>query len=306
MIATLPQSVPVVCNTGIVAGEKAKAKDAPPDLLIEIPHGATKLLHFESVRGLLRDSYDEDLIKFFYVNTDIGAPEAAVAMTRKLVALDPTRRVRILRSLVPRTFIDCNRAPQQGADKKAKVTAQLPDYIQDSRDIDTLRAYHDAYTEQAERAYAEVCESGGLAITLHTYAPRSVEITDLTHDIVSQLEAAWQPEQAKKWKRRPPVDLITTTDDGEDLSPAELVNAVKSRYQQCGIDAAENATYKLHSGTMGYRWAKRYAGQVLCVEFDRERLVEEWLPLQPMTVDRDAVDNFVDPLVQALDEKLRA
>ena len=91
MIATLPQSVPVVCNTGIVAGEKAKAKDAPPDLLIEIPHGATKLLHFESVRGLLRDSYDEDLIKFFYVNTDIGAPEAAVAMTFKASSEDIAR-----------------------------------------------------------------------------------------------------------------------------------------------------------------------------------------------------------------------
>ncbi|MCW0295090.1 hypothetical protein NIL11_27110, partial [Klebsiella pneumoniae] len=91
-----------VCNTGVVAGREADPHSAP-DFLIEVPHGATRLLHYESFRGLLKGDYPDDLIKFFYVNTDVGAPETAVAIARGLLKSHPELKIRILRSLVPRT-----------------------------------------------------------------------------------------------------------------------------------------------------------------------------------------------------------
>ena len=42
-----PTSVAGVCNTGVVSGAQADPQ-AAPDLLIEVPHGATRLLHNES------------------------------------------------------------------------------------------------------------------------------------------------------------------------------------------------------------------------------------------------------------------
>ena len=51
-----PISIEGVCNTGVLAGPEAD-RVAPPDLLIELPHGATRSLHFESLRGMLQGDY---------------------------------------------------------------------------------------------------------------------------------------------------------------------------------------------------------------------------------------------------------
>ena len=55
-----PTSVAGVCNTGVVSGAQADPQ-AAPDLLIEVPHGATRLLHYESLRGLLRGDYPDEI-----------------------------------------------------------------------------------------------------------------------------------------------------------------------------------------------------------------------------------------------------
>ncbi|MEI6129601.1 MAG: hypothetical protein WCR59_06000 [Planctomycetota bacterium] len=51
------------------------AANAPPQLLIEVPHGATRTEHFTTLAGWLHGDYPADLIDFFHVNTDVGAPE---------------------------------------------------------------------------------------------------------------------------------------------------------------------------------------------------------------------------------------
>ena len=81
-----PTSVEGVCNTGVLAGPEAN-RVAAPDLLIELPHGATRLLHFESLRGILKDTYADDLIKFFNINTDTGSPEVQVALITERVGV---------------------------------------------------------------------------------------------------------------------------------------------------------------------------------------------------------------------------
>lgn len=300
-----PRSIPVVCNTGVLAGKDASASDAPPELLIELPHGATKLLHYESVRGLLCDRYPDELTEFFHVNTDVGTPEAGVSIARALLKRRPEMRIRILRSLIPRTFIDCNREPLAKSDREAGVTAQLPDYVRDERDVAALTAYHDAYVEQAESAYAEVCGNGGFALILHSYAPRSVAISHIDDSIVEQLRDAWSAEKAESWPRRPDVDVITRPPGGDSLAPAGVVEQLRRAYAEIEIDVAENATYEMHPGTLGHRWSARFPGKALCVELNRERLVDEWLPLQPLSVDAAAVARMTAPLVQTLDKMLR-
>ncbi|NIM00448.1 MAG: hypothetical protein GTN89_06155, partial [Acidobacteria bacterium] len=271
-----PISVAGVCNTGVVAGGRADPH-AAPDLLIEVPHGATRLLHYESLRGVLKGDYPDDLIKFFYVNTDVGAPETAVAIARGLLKSQPELKIRILRSLVPRTFIDCNRTPG-ATNGNPKVTPRVPDYVTDPADIDTITAYHQSYVAQAERAYAEVCGEGGQALILHTYAPRTVDLSNINGNIVEQLAEAWKPNNRRKWSKRPDVDLITMPPDGESLASPDLVDEVRRRYRSIKIDVAENATYNLHPDTLGWRWSREYPRRVLCVELNRQRLVRKWTP----------------------------
>jgi len=293
-----PTSVADVCNTGVVSGAKADPQ-AAPDLLIEVPHGATRLLHYESLRGLLKGDYPDDLIKFFYVNTDVGAPETAVVIARGLLARQPELKIRILRSLVPRTFIDCNRMPGNG-DGQGKVTPRVPHYVTHPVDIDTVTAYHQSYVAQAERAYAEVCGNGGQALILHTYAPRSVEIGQADGNIVEQLSEAWLPKNRRKWPKRPDVDLITTTPEGEALASQDLVEDVRRRYKSIKIDVAENDTYNLHPDTLGQRWSREYPGRVLCVELNRQRLVRKWTPLEPLEVMPRRVEKMAEPLIAAV------
>lgn len=299
----LPMSVEGVCNTGIVAGVEADPS-ATPDLLIEVPHGATRLLHYESLRGLLKGTYDEDLTKFFYVNTDVGAPEAAVAVARGLLARQPELKIRILRSLVPRTFVDCNRLPGSNGDGEANVTPHVPHYVSDPADVATVTAYHQSYVDQAERAYAEVCGNGGYGLILHTYAPRTVELGRIDGDVVERLAEAWLPKNRRKWRKRPDVDLITATADGDSLAPAELVEDVKRRYAAIQFEVGENATYQLHPQTLGMQWSAQHPGQILCVEFNRQRLVKKWTPLEPLEVMPKRVAKMAEPLILAMAELL--
>jgi hypothetical protein len=298
-----PTSVAGVCNTGVVSGAQADPQ-AAPDLLIEVPHGATRLLHYESLRGLLKGNYPEDLIKYFYVNTDVGAPETAVVVARGLLVRQPELKIRILRSLVPRTFVDCNRMPCN-SNGNAPVTPRVPHYVTDPVDIDMVNAYHQSYVAQAERAYAEVCGSGGQALILHTYAPRTVDVGTIDGNIVEQLAEAWLPKNRRKWSKRPDVDLITTTPEGETWASPALIEEVRRRYKSIKIDVAENDTYQLHPETLGLRWSQEYPHRVLCVELNRQRLVRKWAPLEPLEVMPRRVEKMAKPLIAAIAESLQ-
>src|SRR6478752_1623726 len=98
--------VPGVLAFTEVRGPRASG---PPSLLLEVPHGATRTADFERVRQRLKGALPPGLGDFFHVNTDVGAPELAEAIARRYVADHPERAALVLRCLVPRTFIDCNR-----------------------------------------------------------------------------------------------------------------------------------------------------------------------------------------------------
>lgn len=292
-------SVPGVCEARLLRGARAPA-GAPPDLLVEVPHGATRQAHLDALRAALHGPFPEDLDAFFHVNTDAGAPELALEVARRLVEEEPARAVLVLRSEIPRTFIDCNRALEASAAelREGKVTPGLPPYVRDERDRRLLRERHEAWVAAAEAAYAWTCGAGGLALMAHTYAPRTVDVT-VDDDVVRSLRRAYAPAVEPTWPLRPEVDLIARDPAGRVVAEP-LVRAVAAAFEVDGFEVAVSATYPLHPSTLGHRFATRFEPRVLCVEVRRDLLVEAFVPLAPLEAAPAKVALAAAPLARAV------
>ncbi len=269
----------------------------PADLLIDLPHGATERAHYDAVRARLAGPLPEGLEAFFFVNTDIGVTEVAEDLARRLVAARPELSVVILRSLVPRTFVDCNRN-LDGAQPDG-MTSGLHEYIRHPADRERLLGLHRDYRAASERLHEEACAGGGIALALHSYAPRSIDVP-IDDDIVTSLRRAYRPAVYRTWPERPDVDLITETPEGEDLSPRALAADLARRYAELGFGVGRNATYRLHPATMGYRHALRYPNRVLCLELRRDRIAAPFRPFAPSPIGPRKVARLAGPLVEAL------
>ncbi len=267
------------------------------DYLIELPHGATSRIHFDAVRSRLSGTYPEDLEQFFFVNTDVGSPECALAIADGLARCGAS--VEILRCLVPRTFIDCNRLV--GAEAPgSEMTPGVPEYVRGGPDVAYLMRIHEEYQAVARQAYDTVCRAGGLALTLHTYAPRSVDIARVDADIVRALRAAYEPGRFERWPLRPAVDIISEDIAGRRLAPAGAIDALRREYAASGIEAVLNATYRLHPETMGYLHSVTHPERVLCVEIRRDLLADPFTPFAESPIGPAKVERMTAPIVRAL------
>ncbi|MDQ3037309.1 MAG: hypothetical protein M3Y87_33250 [Myxococcota bacterium] len=279
---------------------------AAPCLLVEVPHGADRRAHFDALRARLVGDLPEDLHVFFHVNTDVGAWEYGRRVAERVLAADPRRSALLVRALVPRTFVDVNRL-EDAADALASggMTAGVAPYVRDPSDIALLLELHRAYVRIAERAYALVCGAGGLALSPHTYGPRTMGIARIDDGIVDALRKAHEPEAWAGWPLRPEIDLITRTDDGTRHAPAGVVDALLEAYRAMGLQAIEGAAYTLHPSTQTHRFSMRHPRQVLCLEVRRDLLVEAYTPFEEMRVRADAADRIAAPIADALDVALR-
>ena len=268
-----------------------------PDYLIEMPHGATARAHFDATRARLVGDFPPNLVDYFFVNTDVGAPECAREIARSLAASGACTLV--LRCLVPRTFIDCNRIVTSGS-RGGEMSPGIAEYVRDEEDRRTLYRLYQSYQEQAREAFRLVCEAGGLALTLHTYAPRSVHVERYDEGIVAALHEAYEPERYASWPRRPDVDVISEDPEGHHLAPPGIVARLQRGFAAIGVEAAENATYRLHPETLGHVRSATYPGQVLCLELNRELLAAPFVPFAEMRIDRDQVARLTAPIVDAL------
>ncbi len=202
----------------------------------------------------------------------------------------------MLRSRLARTLVDANRVLESSS---AGMTAGLPAYVADADDRRLLAELHAEYTTLAEGAYAEVCSAGGLAVALHTYAPKSVDV-EVDADVVGALRRAYGPALYRRWELRPPVDGITEDAAGRRLAPQDLVAALAARLAESGLAWSENRTYRLHAATMGYRHAARWPGRVLTVEFRRDLLGAPWRPFVESRIGPRKVARLASPLAAAL------
>jgi hypothetical protein len=287
------RSIPDVCEVAFVRGAAAQTE---PGLLLEVPHGATRAEHFDALRRALVGSYPEDLRDFFFVNTDVGAPELALRVALAVVAADPARSVALLRSLIPRTFVDCNRVIGSSA---SGMTPGVHAWVREPRDLELLLARHGAYRTLAESLYAGVCGRGGLALMLHSYAPRSIDVP-VDERIVERLREAYRPETIGSWPLRAEVDLIADDPQGRTLASEALVREVRRELLAAGLEVARCGSYALHPSTLAHAFATRYPGRTLCLEVRRDLLVEEFTPFAEMQADAAKLERIALPLARAV------
>jgi predicted N-formylglutamate amidohydrolase len=292
------RSEPDVCVITEVCGAEADPGRSP-SLLIEIPHGATRVAHFEALRGRLQGALPPDLVDFFCVNTDAGAPELARALCRRLVIAEPQRSALIVESRIPRTFIDCNRVIAPGLDYKAGgVSAGVQPYIEDEADLALLSDLHRAYQSAAAAAVHEVASAGGALLLLHTYAPISVDVS-VSPKIAQDMRWAWSDAVRPRWPLRPELEIIGRTVEGEDWSPPAAVAALRAAAAQAGFGVGDGRTYPLHPVTTGYHHMLRFPGRALCLEVRRDLLADPFEPFSEMTVDAARIERVVGPLLHA-------
>jgi len=279
------------------------AQRGAADLLLEVPHGATGLADYEAVRRQLRSPLPRDLHHFFHANTDTGAPEVALAVARQFVALDPVRSALVVRSRIPRTFVDCNRLIDDAtvAGSAQGMTPGLQAWITDPADRRLLLDRYRAYRELATAAFAEVCGNGGRALMVHSYAPRSVDVP-VDERIVEHLHEAYAPGRVESWPLRPEVDLIARDPDGGLLADAHLLERVQQTFTAAGFGTAVSATYPLHPSTLAHSFARKYPDRTLCLELRRDLLVTQFTPFASMAVDPARVERIARPIADALDQ----
>ncbi|MES2639270.1 MAG: N-formylglutamate amidohydrolase [Myxococcota bacterium] len=297
---SLFSSIDGVCDVRIVRGAAADPSRFP-DLAIELPHGATRTADYDRVRAQLQGAYDDDLVDFFHVNTDVGSPELADAVAAALVAAHPTRAVCVIQSRIPRTFIDCNRvidaAPE--AFREGKVTPGVPPWIRHPYDLERLREAHAAYVGAAQAMIDAVCGAGGVALMLHTYAPRSVGV-EVDEHIVASLHAAYRPETVETWPLRPVVDVIGRSLEGASMVDEALLHDLSAGYGALGIEVADGRTYPLHPSTWGFHHGARWPGRTLCVEIRRDFVADPWDPFVEMVIAPDKTARMAGPLAAAI------
>jgi hypothetical protein len=294
------RSIPGVSEVTLLG----RARDgAAPELLLEVAHGATRAAHFDELRAVLRGPFPESLREFFFVNTDVGAPEVALHTGERVVAADPERAVAVVRCLVPRTFVDTNRVIAADAQPRGSapgaLTPGLHAWVRDPKDRALLLARHRAYQDQVEAACATVCAAGGRAVFVHSYAPRSIDVA-VDADVVAALRAEYAPERLARWPLRAPVDLIVDTPEGERLADPELAARAARRFAAAGFDVAHNAAYALVPGALVTLLARRHPGRTLCLELRRDLLVPEFTPFVELRADPDKVERAAAPLADAL------
>jgi hypothetical protein len=294
------RSIDGVVSVEVLRGSDA-GEDDRPALLVEVPHGADRRAHYDALADRLQGQLPDDLHAFFHVNTDVGAWAYGRATASALLQARPALSALLVRSLIPRTLIDCNRpATGEGGDlAHGGVTAGIPPYVTDERDLKLLTTLHRQYIEVAEAAYAWVCGGGGLALNPHTYGPRSLGIARVDGEIVKNLRWACAPERHDTWPLRAEIDLLTRDQDGKLYAPEGIEEALSAAFTEAGFEPLANDTYCLHPATMGYVFSARHPGRVVCLEVRRD-LLTDWDPLNEMIPDDGRVARVVTPLTKAL------
>ena len=288
-------SIPDVLDAKLVRG--ASAGDTP-DLVIEIPHGATHTEDFVRLAARLASPLPADLVDFFHVNTDAGAPELALAIAERFVAAEPVRSALVLRCRIPRTFIDCNRRMDASPEefRAGKVTPGLMPWITAPADRALLRGLYDRYVAAVTMAMASLAPAGAILL-LHTYAPRSVDVA-VDEQIVVNLRHAYRPEVEPTWPLRPELDVIARAVDGTDHAPHAVIDALRAALP--GVTIGDSATYPLHPSTLAWHHVVEHPGRAVCIEVRRDLLAEPFEPFAQMTIGAAKVARLAPAFVAAL------
>ena len=300
------QSIAKVCHIEFLRGAEADPL-AKPDLFLEVPHGATLARHFDDLRAELQGDYDDGLRDFFFVNTDVGAPELAMAIARGVVEAHPARTAAVVRCLLPRTFVDCNRIIDRDSVARSsppgEMTAGLPPWVTNPSDRDLLLDRYFAYREVIDAGFAMACGGGadgqGRALCVHTYAPRSLDVA-VDEDIATALHAAYAPGRVETWPLRAEIDLITHDPDGRQLADDALAVRSQREFEASGFQVVRNSTYTLHPSTVAFAFSELYPNKTLCFEVRRDLLLDAFVPFVELQTNSAKVARAAQALIRAI------
>ena len=263
--------------------------------MIEVPHGASRTSDFTGLAGQLKSELPEDLVDFFHVNTDAGAYELACAVARRFEG-----SAVVVRCLVPRTLIDCNRrldaTPAELAE--GKVTPGLMPWIQDPADRALLADLHAGYVAAVKDAMGKLAPDG-VMLSLHTYAPRSVDVA-VDADIGKNLRAAYLPDKVNSWPLRPEIDIIGRDVDDQRLAPAPLVVAMHTELGALGLGVTDSATYPLHPSTLAWGYHQERPRHTICLEVRRDLLADPFDPFVEMNIGQTKVEPIAAAIARAI------
>ncbi len=293
-------SIPGIVDVELISGRRAKADGATVDLVIEMPHGATRTADYDALAARLTSPLPEGLVDFFHANTDAGAPELALKIAEVFVATKPTLNVAVLRCRIPRTFIDCNRQLDASAEdfKAGKVSPGLMPWITSPEDRALLRDRYDRYTAVVRDATGRLGPDGAMLL-LHTYAPRTVDV-EVDLQIVENLRAAYRPEVEPTWPMRPELDVIGKALDGTSHAPEAVVTALRHALRGQGLSIGDSATYPMHPSTMAYEHVMARPGRTLCLEVRRDLLADPYEPFAELRIAPSKVEQLALPIAAAL------
>lgn len=279
----------------------------PADLAVEVPHGADQQRHFEELADKLKSDLPNELVRFFFANTDVGAFDYGLQVAERVVAAGPGRRVVVIRCLIPRTLIDTNRRID-AADTLATggMTPGMAPYINHPDDQQLLSTLHRRYLEVGASHLRPTAEAGGFLLLPHSYGPRTMGIAKVDAQIVDNLRAASQPGVWESWPLRPEVDLLVHDGDGKTHAPMQLVERLVRDFAAVELTAELSSTYTLNSAAQAWQWAAEFADQTLCIEVRRDLLVRRFSLLEPMFADPAKVERVVGPLTVAIDRFLQS
>lgn len=291
------RSIPFIADLHNFQGSEAGDS---VDLLVEVPHGATDAEDFLELASQLVGPLPDDLIHFFYVNTDIGAPETALFLAKHLTDRDPSLHIEVVRCRIPRTFIDVNRKIDSTSQdyKEGGVTPGIPAWSQHPADLKLLKSRYFAYQDLVESSKARMTPDG-LMILLHTFSPRSVGV-EVTENIVADLHRAYQPEVFQGWRLRPELELISQDLNGTNFSPQALIDLLSLHTKAAGLDLRQNTTYPLHPSTTGYHHAVELEDRILCLELRRDLLTDPFRPFGKNEILPELVEKVASPILDAL------
>jgi hypothetical protein len=166
-------------------------------------------------------------------------------------------------------------------------------------DVALLRARYGAYRELVTRAFELVCGSGGDALLVHSYAPRSIDVP-VDERIVERLKAEYSPEALERWPLRAEIDLIADDPEGLPLASGRLAARAREAFTAAGLTVARSSAYALHPSTLAHAFATRFPDRTLCFEVRRDLLVPTFTPFVELAVAPAKVERVAAALARAL------
>jgi hypothetical protein len=232
-----------VCDVAFVRGAAADPQQ-PPDLVLEVPHGATRSAHFTALRARLRGTYAADLHDFFCVNTDVGAPELANAIAKRVhggaAATDRRRGAMPAAAHVRRLQPPHRSRRRSPARRSAGETDAGPAAVGrgSRRPRTAARGLLRLPRRRDRRVRRRMRQRRFRDVRAHLRAAqrRRRRSTRTSSRVFAPPTLA---ERIGTWQLRPSVDLITHDPEGRELASPELASRSAEAFAAAGFDVAQ-------------------------------------------------------------------